>query len=764
MSLFTERKTKVYQFICDPVYVPMKIRELAIVLQVKKEDRAQLEQILQELVAEGKVDLSKRGKYTKAEKKILQGTFCSTRHAYGFIIVEGEEEDYFVSGHDTMGAMDRDEVAFEIVKAASGRRKEARVIEIVQHGITEVVGTFEQSRTYGFVISDNPKFEKDIFIPLEKMADAMNGQKVLVHITEYGDERRSPEGEIVEVIGFPEETGTDVMCVAKAYGLPIEFPTRVLNQAERVAVPVSDQDIAWRKDLREVDMVTIDGDDSKDLDDAVSLVREGENYILGVHIADVTNYVQEKSALDQEARFRGTSVYFVDRVIPMLPVELSNGICSLNAGEDRLAMSCIMTISPKGEILAHEICESVIRVNERMTYRVVNTILTDPTSEVGTGLCARYASYVSMFQDMAELSGILRKRRMERGSIDFDFPESQVLLDESGKPVAIVPHARNIATKLIEDFMLAANETVAEDFFWRGIPFVYRTHEKPDPDKIKELQVLVSNFGYGMKLGKKEIHPKELQKLLERIEGTPYEALISRLTLRSLQQAKYTPECTGHFGLAARYYCHFTSPIRRYPDLQIHRIMKEVLRGNYTQERIDHYKAILPTVCQECSTKERRADEVERETVKMKKAEYMLDHIGETFCGVISGLTGWGIYVELENTVEGMIRLGDLTDDYYTYDESRYEVRGERTGRTYRLGQEMEIQVVGADKQMRIIDFLPAEMELSLEKEEPKKPRRPKKRKLTPKKPRDHRKKKASGGKGGKDHGRKARQSQAGGK
>ena len=452
-------------------------------------------------------------------------------------------------------------------------------------------------------------------------------------------------------------------------------------------------------------MVTIDGEDAKDLDDAVSLTYDGTLYHLGVHIADVSNYVQENSALDREALKRGTSVYLVDRVIPMLPHRLSNGICSLNQGVDRLALSCLMDIDDKGNVVSHQVAETVIRVDRRMTYTNVSKILeaADPQ------LLQEYEALVPMFRLMAKLSAILREKRRKRGSIDFDFPETKIILDEKGIPQEIKPYDRNAATKLIEDFMLIANETVAEDFFWQEVPFVYRSHEDPDPEKIQKLATFISNFGYGMKAVRDEVHPKEIQKLLGRIEGSPEEAMISRLTLRSMKQAKYTTECAGHFGLAAKYYCHFTSPIRRYPDLQIHRIIKDVLRGRMNVQRQAHYEAILPSVAERSSRTERVADEAEREVEKLKKAEYMQHRVGQVYEGVISGITSFGIYVELPNTVEGLIHVSNMYDDHYYYREETFDMVGMGTGKTYTLGQKVKIRVLGADKETRTVDFVFAE-------------------------------------------------------
>ena len=578
------------------------------------------------------------------------------------------------------------------------------MIKVLDHAITEIVGTYQQSRNFGFVIPDNLKFTKDIFIPIEHSRGAVNGHKVVVEITDYGSDEKSPEGKVKEIIGHVNDPGTDVLSVVYAYDLPLEFPEKVLNQAERVGCEVTAADCLGRMDLRDWQMVTIDGEDAKDLDDAISITKEGNLYHLGVHIADVTNYVQENSALDREALKRGTSVYLVDRVIPMLPHRLSNGICSLNQGADRLALSCLMDVDEKGNVIGHQIAETVIRVDRRMTYTSVKKILSGDETEA-----EEYRELVPMFRRMEELSVLLRARRKKRGSIDFDFPESKILLDKQGRPTEIKPYDRNVATKIIEDFMLLANETVAQDFYWQELPFVYRTHENPDPEKIQQLALFINNFGYAIKNNRDEIHPKEIQKLLARIEGAPEEAMISRLTLRSMKRAQYTVECSGHFGLAAKYYCHFTSPIRRYPDLQIHRIIKDALRGRMNQDKISHYQGILPEVASHSSQMERRADEAERETEKMKKAEYMEQHVGEVFSGVISGMTNWGFYVELENTVEGMVHVTNLYDDRYYYREESFDMAGADTGKVYKLGQRVKIRVLGADKKSRLIDFELAE-------------------------------------------------------
>ena len=695
---YEQRKKMIYDFMCDDMYVPMKIKELAIVLGVKKDQRPQLEQILNELMTEGHIVCSKRGKFSKSEEKKITGTFQAHPKGFGFVSVEGEKEDIFIPESETNGAMHMDTVEISVSPAVTGRRREGKVLHVLERGMKQVVCTYQLNKNFGFAVPDNPKFGSDIFIPLERSKGAVNGHKVVVEITQYGKKGKNPEGKVVEILGHINDPGVDILSIVRAYGLPVEFDPKVMTQVEHVAKPVSEADMAGRKDLP---MVTIDGEDAKDLDDAVSLTMDHENYILGVHIADVSNYVQEHSALDTEALKRGTSVYLVDRVIPMLPHALSNGICSLNQGEERLALSCIMTVNPKGEIIDHTITESVICVNRCMTYTNVKKILADHDPEV----MAEYEPLVPMFEKMAELAAILRKKRMKRGSIDFDFPETKVILDKNGNPVDIRPYDRNVATKLIEDFMLAANETVAAEYYWRELPFVYRTHEQPDSEKIQKLSTFINNFGYSLHIGSDEVHPKELQKLLEKIDGTSEEPLISRLTLRSMKQARYTVENTGHFGLAADCYCHFTSPIRRYPDLQIHRIIKDSLRGRLGEKRIGHYTQILPEVAKHASEMERRADEAERETIKLKKVQYMENHIGETFAGVISGVAEYGFFVELENTVEGLVRVTSLTDDFYQYYEETYELVGEATNRRFKLGQQVRVTVDNCDRVMRTIDF-----------------------------------------------------------
>lgn len=700
-ELFEKRKKLICELLNDDMYVPMKEKELASFMQVSKAEREDFRKVLDALLSEGKIQITAKGKYMKQDENILVGTFIGNSRGFGFVEIEGREEDLYIPESMVNNAFHMDKVQVELLPGRRGKRQEAVVRKILEHGTKQLVGTYEKSDNFGFVITDNGKIDSDIFIPKEWSKGAVNGHKVVVELTSYGDERHKPEGKIVEILGHIGDPGVDIMSIVRGFDLPMEFGEKVLNQAERVPDAVQEADMAGRMDLRDVQMVTIDGEDAKDLDDAVSLSKEDGFYQLGVHIADVSNYVQENSALDWEALERGTSVYLVDRVIPMLPHKLSNGICSLNQGVDRLALSCMMKIDEKGNVTDYQIAETVICVNRRMTYTSVKKILEDNDETE----CKEYEELVPMFRLMEELAAILRKKRHSRGSIDFDFPESKIILDSEGHPLDIKPYERNVATKIIEDFMLIANETVAQHFYWLELPFVYRSHDNPDPEKITKLSTFLNNFGYFIKTSQDEIHPKEVQKLLDKIEGTPEEMLISRLTLRSMKQAKYTVECNGHFGLACKYYCHFTSPIRRYPDLQIHRIIKEQLRGRLQEKRIEHYMNRLPEVAKHSSETERRADEAERETDKLKKAEYMENHIGEVFEGVISGITSWGVYVELPNTVEGLIHVSKLPGDYYYYDENSYEMVGQDTGKKYRLGEQIKICVDGVDRLDRTIDF-----------------------------------------------------------
>lgn len=694
------RKLLTDLIIHNELYVPMKTKELAMLLQVSKEQRHELQAVLDSLVADGIIGVSKKGKYGKPENTALVGVFEMTKRGFGFVVVEGMEDDIFVKESDTNGAFHMDRVKVVVTRQKNGgKRCEGKIVAVLEHQITDIVGTFQESRNYGFVIPDNGKIACDIFISKEKSYGAVEGHKVVCRITNYGNGRKNPEGVVTEIIGHVNDPGTDILSIVKMYDIPMEFPEDVMSYLDNISDKVDSKECAGRVDCRDWQMVTIDGADAKDLDDAITLTESDGIYHLGVHIADVSHYVKENSPLDKCAYERGTSVYLVDRVIPMLPHKLSNGICSLNQGEDRLALSCLMDIDTKGNVISSRICETVVNVDRRMTYTNVKRIL-----DGDEALIDEYRDYVEFFKRMDTLAKILREKRYKRGSIDFDFPETKITLDKMGHPVDIQPYERNTATRIIEDFMLIANETVATEYFWQELPFLYRSHENPDPEKMQKLSAFINNFGYSMRIGE-NIHPKEIQKLLGKIEGSDEENLIARLTLRSMKRASYTTECMGHFGLAAKYYCHFTSPIRRYPDLFIHRIIKENIHGGISEKRIAHYNKILVDTAKHTSVTERRADDAERDTDKLKMVEYMEKHLGDIFDGVISSITGWGIYVELPNTIEGMIRVSDLNDGYYVYDENHYEMVNERTGKAYKLGQKIRVVVSGTDKILRTIDF-----------------------------------------------------------
>ena len=739
------RKKFILELMGDPIYQPMRLREISSLLRLSKEEKRELYDVLDELCEEGKVSVDRKGRYEKVKGKWkkkkddryyddrreeygseygrkkkdknkkdknkkeqpegiqAEGTFIGHPKGFGFVEIEGQDEDIFIPESDTGTAMHQDKVRIIIRDdKKEGKRQEGVVVKVLERGMPEIVGTYQLNRDFGFVISDNPKFSKDIFIPRKEAAGIKNGDKVIAVITDYGSGNKNPEGKIKENLGNIRTPGTDILAIVKSFGIPSEFPEKVMKQAQRVPDHVLDADRDGRLDLRHLQTVTIDGEDAKDLDDAISLTKEGAIYHLGVHIADVSNYVQYNSALDREALKRGTSVYLADRVVPMLPERLSNGICSLNQGEDRLALSCLMDINEKGKVVSHQIAETVINVNERMCYTDVKNILEDTDEEAKK----RYDALIPMFFMMKELSGILRNSRHHRGSIEFDFPESKIILNAAGKAIDVKPYEANVATKIIEDFMLMANETVAQEYCTEEIPFVYRTHDNPDPEKVESLLTLLHNQGVKIQKAKEEITPKEIQQIIESIEGLPNEAMISRLVLRSMKQAKYTTECSGHFGLAAKYYCHFTSPIRRYPDLQIHRIIKDNLRGRLMREgRTEHYAEILDEVARQSSVCERRADEAERESDKLKKAEYMSYHLGEEFEGIISGVTGWGLYVELPNTVEGLVHVNTLRDDYYVFDQESYELCGEMTKKVYKLGDKVRVRVADADKMLKTVDF-----------------------------------------------------------
>ena len=705
MTDLIERKERIVAFMRESAYKPLLFQELVMVLDVPQSDIELFSQVLTELEEEGRIFKTHANRYgVPSRLNLVSGRIQGHERGYGFLIPDDEMvEDIFIPADSLNGAMHGDKAVARVNrKGSSDRRMEGEIIRILKRANTTLVGTFEKSMSFGFVVPDNRRISGDIFISKGEFNGAKKGQKVVVEILKYPEARRNAEGRVIEIIGDASQPGTDILSIIKSYNLEEEFPEDVLTQAEAVSDTVTEEMIKGRRDLRGLRMVTIDGEDAKDLDDAVSVeLLPNGNYRLGVHIADVTNYVTESSPLDIEALNRGTSVYLVDRVIPMLPRKLSNGICSLNPHVDRLSFTVMMEIDKSGKVHSHEIFESVINIDERMTYTNVYKILVDKDEE----LIERYKHVVPDFHIMHELSLLLRKKRFQRGAIDFDFDEAKVILDEKGKPVEVKRYEITIANQIIEEFMLICNETVAEHFFWTNTPFVYRIHEDPDEEKITALNEFIYNLGYSIK-GINKIHPRALQDLLEKVKGTQHERIISTLMLRSLQKAKYSSESVGHFGLAAKYYCHFTSPIRRYPDLIIHRIMKMYLKGQMTEQKIAQLEGILPEVAKQCSERERAADEAERESEDLKKVEYMKAHEGEIFKGIIANVTSFGMFIELDNTIEGLVRMSSMEDDYYNYDERRYSLVGERTRKVYRIGDTVSVILAKADIAARKIEFM----------------------------------------------------------
>ncbi|MDF2546761.1 MAG: ribonuclease [Anaerosolibacter sp.] len=699
-------REKILEFMREKAYSPMLDMELAHEFEIGSEDIAEFYSVLEDMELRGEIIKTKKNRYAAPERmNLMVGKLQQHAKGFGFLLSElPGYSDVFIPANDLNGAMHNDRIVARVVKRSNdGKKSEGEVIRIIERANKEIVGTFESSKNFGFVVSDDRRLNMDIYIPKSEFNGAKDGYKVVCEITRWPEARRNPEGKVIEVIGHKDDVGTDIVSIIRKYKLPEEFPKKVEDEAEEIPETIPEEEIARRRDLRNEQIVTIDGADAKDLDDAVSVKKlPNGNYLLGVHIADVTYYVKEGKPLDKEALKRATSVYLVDRVIPMLPRKLSNGMCSLNPRVDRLTLSCSMEIDNKGQVVEHEVYESVIKTCERMTYTDVSDILEKQDEE----LLKRYDYLLDHFKTMEELCKILRKRRDDRGNIDFDFDESKIVLDESGKPIDIKRYERRIANRIIEEFMLVCNETVAEHYYWANIPFVYRIHEEPDMEKIEAFNKFIHNFGYHLKGVNTEVHPKALQDLLKKVAGQKEERIINTLMLRSLKQAKYSPECSGHFGLAAQYYSHFTSPIRRYPDLQIHRIIKESLQGKINQKRIEQLKGIVAKAAEKSSERERTAEEAERETDDLKKTEYMTYHINEEFDGIISSVTSFGMFIELENTIEGLVRISSLVDDYYIYDADQHLFRGERTKKTYRIGDEVRVRVTKADVSQKEIDFV----------------------------------------------------------
>lgn len=699
-------KERLLQLLREEDYKPSKIEEIMDMLHIDYNQRKILEATLKEMEKEGLVFKTKRGKYALPGRLgLVRGRIDGHPKGYGFLIPEEQGiKDIFIPISGMNGAMDGDLVLVRVIEGAEGKSQEGEVIKILKRANTTIVGTYEKNKNFGFVIPDNKKIHQDVFIPKGEDKGAKTGMKVVVRITKWPEGRRSPEGEIIEVLGYKGEPGIDVKSILRSYDIPETFPKEVLKEAEELPEEIPEKEKKRRVDLTKLKFVTIDGEDAKDLDDAVYVERlPNGNYLLYVSIADVSHYVKEGTNLDKEALRRGCSVYFLDRVIPMLPPKLSNGICSLNPGEERMTLTVKMEINTMGEIVDHDIFESIIESKERMTYTSVYKILEENDQE----LIKRYSHLVEDFKLMKELALVLLEKRKRRGSVDFDFPEAKVIVDEKGRPVDIVKVERNIAHKIIEEFMLAANETVAEHMHWLNVPFVYRIHEHPDIEKLLAFNKFIHNLGYHIKgVEGGEIHPKALQDLIRQVRGKSEQKVIETLLLRSLKRARYSPEDIGHYALAAKYYTHFTSPIRRYPDLVIHRIIKEYINGKLTEKRQRHYNRILEDVAARASERERAAEAAEREIEELKKVEYMADKVGNVYKGIISNVTSYGFFVELDNTVEGLVDVASLEDDYYVFDPERYVLVGERTKKVYSIGKEVYVKVAHVDVDNREIDFV----------------------------------------------------------
>ncbi|OBA03539.1 ribonuclease R [Paenibacillus polymyxa] len=697
-------------FMRETAYKPMTYQELEQHFDIKDaEEFREFLKLLNALEEDGKILLTRTNRYGVPERMDLQrGRLQAHAKGFAFLIPEDREHpDVYIHANDLKSAMNGDTVLVRVTsKGPAGGRLEGEVVRIVKRAVLQVVGVFQSHEAYGFVLPDDKRINRDIFIPKDSFNGAVNGQKVVVRIVSYPEGRAAAEGEVLEVLGHKDDPGVDILSVIRKHQLPEAFPDEVMAEADQAPDAITEEEIIrqGRRDLRDKIIVTIDGEDAKDLDDAVNVERlPNGNYRLGVHIADVGYYVRENSKLDQEAYNRGCSVYLVDRVIPMLPHRLSNGICSLNPQVDRLTLSCEMEFNEHMKVVKHDIFTSVIKTKERMTYTNVRKILEEEDAE----LMERYKDLVDVFHTMKELALKLRANRMRRGAVDFDFDEAKVIVDDEGKAVDIVKRDRTIAEQIIEEFMLAANETVAEHFHWLKVPFLYRIHEDPDPEKLQNFMAFAANFGHHIKGRGNSIHPRALQTLLEDIQGTKEQTVLSTMMLRSMKQAKYDAESTGHFGLAAEYYSHFTSPIRRYPDLVIHRVIREVLEngGALTAERQEYLTARMPDIAQQSSERERVAVDAERDTEQMKKAEYMLDKVGEEFEGIISSVTSFGMFIELDNTVEGLTRLSALTDDFYHFDEQHMALIGERTSKVFRIGDEVKVRVGRVNMDDYTIDF-----------------------------------------------------------
>ena len=700
-----EREQKILDFMSDDDYVPMKAKEIAMIMRVPKNEYHEFLEVIGKLELELKIEKNRKNRYSLSKKTYYAGKYRKNAKGFGFVKIEEQEDEIYISKENSLNALNGDQVLIEIIEEENKiKRAEGKIVRILKHEKDTLVGTFQNNQNFGFVVPDDKNFGTDIYISKKNFGKARNNHKVLVKIIKYPEKNKKAEGKIIEVLGNVNEAGVDMLSIIKEHNLPSTFPEPVVSEAKKYGDKIDEKDIQNRVDLRDKIIFTIDGEDAKDLDDAVSVEKlENGNYKLNVHIADVSYYVKENSLLDKEALLRGTSIYMLGRVIPMLPRELSNGICSLNAGEDRYTLSCSMEINREGKVISSEIYKAVIRVTERMNYKDVQKILDGEDKKV----LKKYEPYIKDFKLMEELANILKQRRLENGYLNLDIPETKIELDIEGKPISIGKYETSFANEIIEQFMLTANETIAEKFYWLDAPFIYRVHEEPDVDKVRELNKFLYNYGLKIKYSGEHVYPKEFAKILEEIKGKEGERAISTLILRTLKLARYEDVNKGHFGIASKYYCHFTSPIRRYPDLFIHRIISKYLEENYVieQEEYNKYKEEAKDRSKKSSEREKVATEVEREADKMKMAEYMEGKVGEEYDGIVSSIAQFGMFVELENTVEGLIRFEDLGDEYFMYDEERKRLIGEITKTEYKIGDKVKIRVKRASKILREIDF-----------------------------------------------------------
>lgn len=700
-----EKQELILNFMKDENYTPMKAKEMAMILGVPKKEYNQFLDIIRYLEENYKIVKNRKNRYRLIGENFVEGIYRKNQRGFGFVKIDDREDEIYIAKEDSLNALNGDRVLIEITEEQNKvKRAEGKIKKIIKHEKETVVGTFQESRNFGFVVPDDKAFGTDIFISKGKFLNAKNNQKVVVKITKYPQKGKNAEGEIIEVLGSIDEAGVDMLSIIKEYDLPAEFPENVIEEAKKYGNKIDEKDIQNRIDCRQDVIFTIDGEDAKDLDDAVRVIKlKNGNYRLDVHIADVSYYVREGSLLDKEAQIRGTSVYMLSRVIPMLPKELSNGICSLNAGQDRFTLSCSMEINNKGEVVSAEVYKGIINVTERMNYHDVQKILDKSDEKV----LKKYEKYIGNFELMAELAEILKKKRLEQGYLNLDIPESKIDLDENGKVISIGKYETSFSNEIIEQFMLSANETIAEKFYWLEAPFIYRVHEDPDIEKVKELNKFLYNFGLKIRIVNEKIYPKEVSKILEEIKGKEEEKVVSTLILRTLKIARYEAENKGHFGIASKYYCHFTSPIRRYPDLFIHRIISKYLEENYvvSDKFIEDFKQKAIDRARMSSEREKVATKAERDSEDMKKAEFMQDKIGQEYEGIVSSVTQFGIFVELENTVEGLIRFENLGNEYFIYDENIKRLIGENSNKVYKIGDKVKIRVISANKLLRQIDF-----------------------------------------------------------